>query len=518
VKPSVEEIRTLGKPRREASFLHGRVAVRVWVHTNGAGDCHRPASRRRQQHPAVQALLRTGWRGWRRAILAPLPDDLLRSRSRSIQSDRGEPGRRPTRLAVGSGGMENVARSAAGLASGQTQLLAPGYARRRAWTIVLLAFFIWCSLAAAVLVTLFNHRRSATESPTVDLSAERGTVFYQGPNNAGQVRVRDSLAVEEGSIVEAGEGGHAALRLFEGSTISLLPKSRLQLATLRVGRFNASLTQASLVLLEGAARIDVAGGLPSGRDLRVTTSHGSVNLSQGSYLVWVQDGRARVISYRGRAEVESNEVIVRLGDGQRSVMSADGPPRGPLPVLENLVLNGDFIRQLQGWTMLDRGEPGRPDIGGNRRLVEESIAGRQVQALQIVRDSPKDAWNETGIVQEINQDVSAFRNVTMTAWVKVNFASLSGGGYLGSEYPMMFRVNYTDERGGRPGWTHGFYYANPENRPTTNGEIIARGEWYPFLARLADLPERPAFIQSIEVLSAGHDFDAVVADVRLTVE
>lgn len=82
----------------------------------------------------------------------------------------------------------------------------------------------------------------------------------------------------------------------------------------------------------------------------------------------------------------------------------------------------------------------------------------------------------------------------------------------------MFRVNYTNECGGRPGWTRGFYYADPENRPTTNGELIARDEWYPMLERLSDLTDRPAYIHSIEVLSAGHDFDAIVADVRLTVE
>jgi len=108
--------------------------------------------------------------------------------------------------------------------------------------------------------------------------------------------------------------------------------------------------------------------------------------------------------------------------------------------------------------------------------------------------------------------------LTVTALVKVTAASLSGGGYLGSEYPVMIRVNYTDEKGGRPGWTHGFYYANPENRPTENGEIIPQDQWYPFLGRLTDLPDRPIFIRSIEILSAGHDFDATIADVRLVAE
>ena len=185
---------------------------------------------------------------------------------------------------------------------------------------------------------------------------------------------------------------------------------------------------------------------------------------------------------------------------------------------ENLLKNGDFVRQFQGWTMLDKGEPGRPDIGGLRQLVDETIAGRQVQALRISRNTDKDTHNETGIMQEINRDVSAYRNVAVTGWVKVSQASLSGGGYLGSEYPVMFRVNYTDDKGGRPGWTHGFYYANPELRPTENGEIISQGEWYPFLSRLTDLPDRPITIRSIEILSAGHDFDATVADIRIIAE
>ncbi|MGE3271125.1 MAG: hypothetical protein AB7P40_20410, partial [Chloroflexota bacterium] len=114
--------------------------------------------------------------------------------------------------------------------------------------------------------------------------------------------------------------------------------------------------------------------------------------------------------------------------------------------------------------------------------------------------------------------VSAYRTIAVTGWVKVNEASQSGGGYLGSEYPVMIRISYVDEKGGRPGWTHGFYFSNPEMRPTENGEIIAQGEWYPFLARLTDLPDRPILLRSIEVLSAGHDFDAVVADIRIIAE
>ncbi|MBA2447009.1 MAG: FecR domain-containing protein [Chloroflexi bacterium] len=368
------------------------------------------------------------------------------------------------------------------------------------------------------MVTANNYRRYATDSPPAVLSVGQGKVFYQGPANAIQLRASSGMQLEEGSFVEVGDNGRSMLELFDSSTVTLTPSSRLELTTHRLGRFNADHTRLSLSLSSGAANLNVAGKLPFGREITVATPHGVVSLSKGDYLVWVQEDGTRVSSYSGRVKADIDENVVRLRDGQRAILASDGLPRGPFPLMENLVRNGDFSRQLQGWTMLDKGEPGRPDIGGTRRLMEEAIAGRKVQALKIIRDSPRDAFNETGIVQEINRDVSAYRNVSFTAWIKIDHASLSGGGYLGSEYPMMFRVNYTDEKGARPGWTQGFYYANPENRPTDNGELIAQGQWYPYLGRLSDLRERPTFIRSIEALSAGHDFDALVADIRLIAE
>jgi hypothetical protein len=391
-------------------------------------------------------------------------------------------------------------------------------ARQRAWVCLAVAFGIWCLLAGSIAVTGWTYRRNATESPSATLNVERGTVFYSSPSASDQMRARPGMPADEGGIVEVGDNGRATLDLFDGSTIRVLGNSKVELSVLRVGKFNPDHTRLILGLIEGSAHFTIAGKLPYGREVVLNTPHGKVSLSKGEYLVWVQDDGTRVSSYVGQAKAGVDDHAVRLRDGQRALLPPDGFPRGPFPLAENLLKNGDFARQFQGWTMLDKYEPGRPDVGGTRRLVEETIAGKQVQAMQIVRDTDKDTHNETGIVQDINRDVSAYRNLAVTAWVKVSQASLSGGGYLGSEYPVMFRVNYTDERGGRPGWTHGFYYANLENRPTDNGEIIAQDQWYPFLGRLTDLPDRPIFIRSIEILSAGHDFDATIADVRLIAE
>jgi hypothetical protein len=370
-------------------------------------------------------------------------------------------------------------------------------------------------MAGSIAVTAWNYRRNATESPSATLNVERGTVFYGGAAAADQMRARPGMPADEGGVVEVGDNGLATLDLFDGSTVKLMGNTRMELSLLRVGKFNPDHTRLVLGMIEGAAHFTIAGKLPYGREVILNTPHGKVSLSKGEYLVWVQDDGTRVSSYVGQAKAGVDDQAVRIRDSQRALLPPDGFPRGPFPLDENLLKNGDFSRQFGGWTMLDKYEPGRPDVGGTRRLVDETIAGRRVQAMQITRDTDKDTHNETGITQDINRDVSAYRDLAVTAWIKINSASLSGGGYLGSEYPVMFRVNYTDERGGRPGWTHGFYFANPENRPTDNGEIIAQGEWFPFLGRLTDLPDRPVYIKSIEVLSAGHDFDAEVADIRL---
>jgi hypothetical protein len=80
---------------------------------------------------------------------------------------------------------------------------------------------------------------------------------------------------------------------------------------------------------------------------------------------------------------------------------------------------------------------------------------------------------------------------------------------------MMIQVSYVDSTGGRPLWTHGFYYANPENRPVVNAEQVQQGTWLYFQGDLTQLGDKPAFINSIRVQASGHDFDATITRIEL---
>ena len=277
--------------------------------------------------------------------------------------------------------------------------------------------------------------------------------------------------------------------------------------------------------LDGAANFTIAGELPDGREVEIKTPNTpqtgeAIKLTKGEYLVWVQPTGTRVEAYSGQAKAEMGGSVYRLRDGKWVVL---GPERAelkqPLDLPEHLIKNRDFAKGLgESWSAIDVGEKGRPDVGGQRSVTEESINGQTMRALRITRETTKDTHNETGLYQDVNRDVSAYRGITFAAWLKVNSASLDGGGYAGSEYPVMFRIRYVAENGGSYTWVHGFYVKNVTNRPADLGEQIPAGQWYRYTTDLTTLRERPAYIVTVEVLASGHDFDAQVANIQLMVE
>jgi hypothetical protein len=199
--------------------------------------------------------------------------------------------------------------------------------------------------------------------------------------------------------------------------------------------------------------------------------------------------------------------------GQRALVNGDLDLH-VLPLDEELLVNGGFAQGLQGWKTLDDLEV-RTDSLGKRTLETVDIDGVPTTALRVARTTSLDRHNKTGLVQEINRSVRGLRSLLLRAKVKVLSSKLDGGGFSGTEYPMTFVVYYLDDKGGEPNWIHGFFYRNEENRPAQFGEFIPRDTWRTYEVELMDQPDRPAHIKSIWVYGAGHDFEALVADLQL---
>lgn len=403
---------------------------------------------------------------------------------------------------------------------------APLNAQRRAWMYIWAAFIVWCALVIAGLFSANSWRKTAYSAPPAQLLEKRGIILYQGPRDSLPVSIAESTYLDEGSILDVPASSEAVLRLgVDNSTVRLRSGTRVRLTSMRAGRFNRELTQVRLEQLRGAAHYTIAGELPDGREVEIRTPdtpgiQDGLRLTKGEYLVWVQPSGTRITSYVGQARADANGSVFRLRDGKWIVLGPERPGlKSPLDLPEHLIKNRDFSRGLfENWLPIDVGEKGRPDVGGARSLVEDIVGGRPTQTLRITRETAKDTHNETGLGQKVDREVWAYRSVMLSAWVKVNSASLDGGGYAGSEYPMMLKINYVAENGGVYDWVQGFFVKNDSNRPADLGERIPAGEWHRFTLDMTKLRDRPAYIASVDVFASGHDFDAQVANVELTVE
>jgi hypothetical protein len=185
-----------------------------------------------------------------------------------------------------------------------------------------------------------------------------------------------------------------------------------------------------------------------------------------------------------------------------------------------LLANADFGLHDQNWQSWDI--PNSPlDVNGTRFWVPgPPDLSSQSTALRVLRESSKAEHGETGLIQKLDRDVSGFRHLWLKAYVRVDYADLSGGGTLNSEYPMMLQLKYEGPaEGTQYPWAIGFYYSKEVNRvvPDYLGKFWPQGEWMPYEVDLMDTEASSAPYRLIEfaVMGQGHSYDARVAGISL---
>ena len=122
-----------------------------------------------------------------------------------------------------------------------------------------------------------------------------------------------------------------------------------------------------------------------------------MKLTKGEYLVWVQGDLTRLIAYSGQAKAQVEDAVYRLRDARWISFGPDENDKPRVNLLpEQLLRNRSFGRGLsEGWSPIDLGEKGRPDVGGTRTLADAEVAGRAVRTLRFFRDTAKDTHNGT---------------------------------------------------------------------------------------------------------------------------
>jgi hypothetical protein len=344
-----------------------------------------------------------------------------------------------------------------------------------------------------------------------------GIVLYRAAEGSGQESISAGSPLYQGDQLSVSFGSSAALTMADGTRAELSPNARVRVDQARAPRLAGRRSEFQLGIENGAARLAVAPAAPDLRLFQVLTPAGVAQLGEGQYTVRVAPDATRISVWEGRATVLAESQVLEVVPGRKIILRPNAFPE-QTDALENIVVNSGFSAKFEGWEPWEQNET-RADVKGTTQIVAPTEPNSPGIALRINRESVAQAHNETGLTQKFHRDVTGARAVALDMWLKVDSASLSGGGYLGTEYPLMLRVRYQAQRGNEEVWTRGFFYANPEQRPTANGEQVPKGVWTHYRVDLTQiLAVTPAIIEELQVLGAGHSFDASVADLKILVD
>jgi hypothetical protein len=386
-------------------------------------------------------------------------------------------------------------------------------AERRAWLILCLAFVTFCALVFAAFKFAVEYVSTAEVDQSAHVTASRGQVVFSLPGSADRTLLENRADLGVGTVlsVDRKTVASADLVFFDDSRLKLLGGASVELTRMEVGRF---INQHSLLLTQWSGPVRYATG---GSPMEVQAPNGLVQLAaHGDYTVWLDGDVTRVLVYGGEARLVAGGASVPVTEGRRAEIDAIGQVHGTFERQMSLLANSNLAQRDQNWIAWDR--PNSPlDVNGKRFWVQGADEGST--ALRVLRESVKAEHGETGLIQPLDRDVSGFRHLWLKAMVRVDYADLSGGGTLGSEYPMMLRVKYEGpvENSLIP-WSVGLYYANPDNRPTEGfGEQWPQGEWKQYSVDLMDTEASTVPFRLVEfaVMGQGHSYDARIADISL---
>ena len=383
-------------------------------------------------------------------------------------------------------------------------------AERRAWLIIWVAFATFCALVFAAFKFTLEYVSNAEVDQSATITSSRGQVAFRLPGSEEKTLLGSRTDLGVGTVVflDRTTATSADLQLFDDSRLKLLGGSTLELSRMEVGRF---INQHAVVLTQDSGPIRYSTGDAVDVQLPSTLVHLAAH---GEYTVWLDGDHGRVLVYGGEAHVGG----ITVPEGHRVEIDSHGQILGVYELAMPLLVNAGFGQHDQGWQPLDvLGSP--LDVGGMRSWVNGP--NDTENALRVQRQSVKNEHGETGLVQQLNgMDVSGFRHLWLEAMVRVDYADLSGGGTLGTEYPMMFRIKYEGPvEGSFLPWALGFYYSNPDNRPIPPNTAVLwpQGEWKLYSVDLMDTDPSSVPYRLIEfaALGQGHSYDARVAGISL---
>ncbi|MBI2938890.1 MAG: FecR domain-containing protein [Chloroflexi bacterium] len=390
------------------------------------------------------------------------------------------------------------------------------YPERLAWVVIWLSFLAFCLLVMATFFGIRWYIQATAEPRLATIELIRGPALVQEAGRRRDSSVLDGMELREGDRIRTPAEAQVLISLFDGSNVRLWPSTELRIDRSRSSRFNQALTQVRLRQESGHTRIEVAPPVTDEREFEVSlpTAGTVVLLREGSYRIQVDGEVAEVAVRSGSASVVTGQRAVEVLRHERVVLAPDVATIQPRSAERNLIGNGDFRDGLAGWQ------------AGNRD-VEDATAGTITVVEQDERKIARLARGEslkhaeTYLHYPLNHDVTDYQDLHLALDLKIAEQSLAGGGWVGSEYPVLVRLRYRDSLGSEALWQRGFYIQNRDGHPTTYGHQVDPQTWNTLRVDLFDsdtVTPRPATLLWLEIVASGWRYESYVANIKLLAE
>ncbi len=385
-----------------------------------------------------------------------------------------------------------------------------------AWMVIWSAFGVLLLFVIGGVLTVHGWVTTSMEGRPVNLMVINGTVSLYSSRLQQWVSVVAEAKLREGDRIRTDSSSQAFVTLFDHSTVRIFPGSELEVVNSASGRFSPAERRIDLQLNQGTAHIGVAPSFEGARAFTVSMSQGTARLEEGSYTLSRDGGKSGLrVAEIGKASVSAQGREYQVRSGQRIEIDTPGAT-GPIAEREELIRNGDFGHGLEGW------QPGSTagfregqDVPGDLGLAVED--GRVEVRFQ--RVGSRGTFYEANLFQEVAKDVGHYSELALSLEFRLVNQSLSGGGYLGTEYPLLVRVNYRTALGDGTA-LYGFYYQNDTNNRTDHSVGVEQNAWirYSSPVNLMALNPRPQRVLSIQVGASGWDYESVVTNISLAAQ
>ncbi len=420
-------------------------------------------------------------------------------------------------------------------------------AQRLAWITLLLSFLVCAGLSVLIPWQILTYLRTSHIGTQARVATLSGILRLEHPE-------REPVAITPGApysrlvegdllITDAQSQGLVIFSepLFSApqdlAAVQIYPNTQVEVRRARYPRFEISPEPARLTLYVRAGRIR-AIRLEGRRalELLIQTPHGQAEVISGTLAVEVQNDRTDFTVRSGEAQVGSSTGVQTLRSDQRARIGLDGWVEGPLGAGRNLL--PDLFQAALPERNVD--EPVPPNQWAVFRFVKQpgESKGRVAQAseggrrvLEISRFGFDHA--QTGVFLVLNQDVRDFRLLQLHITLKILFQDVAVCGVVGTECPLMIRLEYKDINGIDRQWLQGFY-AQGEVTPQTPESCLPQvcpppynvhirippGEWYTFdsgnlMESLQAIGAPPATLTRLRIYASGHSYSVMFSELEL---